>query len=384
MKRRWLTRNLIVLSIVSLTQDAASELLYPLLPLLLTTVIGAAPIALGLIEGAAEAAAGLTKLFSGKASDRLGRKPFVVAGYTIAALGKAFVVLATTWPGVLFGRITDRIGKGLRSAPRDVLLGDGIDDNDLGKAFGFHRMSDTIGAVVGPLLALAGLAALNQDVRAVAMWALIPAMLSGLLTLFVRDHMPKAKSKAESAFANKTPLPKSLKRNIGILAVIQLSNIPDALLLLRLHDIGFSASQMVLAYVLFNLIAAALSLPAGKLADRVSPAKVYALGLMVFAAAYATLGLTSNMFVALIAIAIYGVFPAMTDGVGKSWISKQAPAEIRGKAQGWYQALMNFAVLGAGIWGGALWISGAVQPVLIIAAALALFGAAALATNSRS
>ena len=384
MKRNWLTRNLIVLSIVSLTQDAASELLYPLLPLLLTTVIGAAPIALGLIEGAAEAAAGLTKLFSGKASDRLGRKPFVVAGYTIAGVGKAIVVLATTWPGVLFGRITDRIGKGLRSAPRDVLLGEGIDNKDLGKAFGFHRMSDTIGAVIGPLIALAGLAALNQDVRAVAMWALIPALLSGLLTLFVRDNLPKAKSKAESAFANKTPLPRELKRSIAMLALIQLSNIPDALLLLRLHDIGFSASGMVLSYVLFNLVAAALSLPAGKLADKIAPAKVYALGLVVFAAAYATLGLTNNAVIAVIAIGLYGVFPAMTDGVGKSWISKQAPIEIRGKAQGWYQALMNFAVLGAGIWGGALWISGAMQPVLVIAAALALLGSALLANSSRA
>jgi len=380
-KRNWLTRNLIVLSIVSLTQDAASELLYPLLPLLLTTVIGAAPIALGMIEGAAEAAAGLTKLFSGKASDRLGRKPFVVAGYSIAGVGKAIVVLATTWPGVLFGRITDRIGKGLRSAPRDVLLGEGIDNKDLGKAFGFHRMSDTIGAVIGPLLALAGLAMLNNDVRAVAMWALIPALLSGLLTLFVRDRLPKAKSKAESAFANMTPLSRELKRSIALLAIIQLSNIPDALLLLRLHDIGFSASGLVLAYVLFNLVAAALALPAGKLADKVSPAKVYAFGLVIFAAAYATLGLTNNIVIAVIAIGVYGIFPAMTDGVGKAWISKQAPTEIRGKAQGWYQAMMNFAVLGAGIWGGALWISGAVQPVLVIAAVLALAGSVILASR---
>jgi MFS family permease len=132
---------------------------------------------------------------------------------------------------------------------------------------------------------------------------------------------------------------------------------------------------------LFNLVAAALALPAGKLADKVSPAKVYAFGLVIFAAAYATLGLTNNIVIAVIAIGVYGIFPAMTDGVGKAWISKQAPTEIRGKAQGWYQAMMNFAVLGAGIWGGALWISGAVQPVLVIAAVLALAGSAILATR---
>ncbi|MEO0049418.1 MAG: hypothetical protein RL556_750 [Actinomycetota bacterium] len=371
-----------MLSLVSLTQDAASELLYPLLPLLITSVIGAAPIALGLIEGLAEATAGLTKLFSGKASDRLGRKPFVVAGYSVAAIGKALVVTSSTWGGVLVGRVTDRLGKGLRSAPRDVLLGNGIDDEHLGKAFGFHRMSDTIGAVIGPLLALAGLALLNNDVRAVAVWALIPAALSGLLTFFVKDRMPRTKVKVKGAFSSPLPLPSSLKKNIALLGVIGLSNIPDALLLLRLHDIGFTATAMVLSYVLYNLVAAAASYPAGKLADRFSPAKLYAIGLTVFAAAYFTLGVTNNAPLAVIAIGIYGLFPALTDGVGKTWISRQAPAEIRGKAQGWFQAVMSFSILAAGLLAGALWMHTTMQPALIVAALLAATGAAVLAKRN--
>jgi len=137
MKRKWLSKNLVVLTLVSFTQDAASDLLYPLLPLLLVGVIGAAPLALGVIEGCAEAAAGFTKLYAGRFSDTVGRKPFVTAGYTLAGIGKLFVVLATTWPLVFFGRVTDRIGKGMRSSPRDALINDSVDSEDLGKAFGF-------------------------------------------------------------------------------------------------------------------------------------------------------------------------------------------------------------------------------------------------------
>ena len=163
MRNRWLTPNLIVLTLVSLAQDAASELLYPLLPILLTGVIGAAPLALGLIEGCAEAAAGFTKLIAGKRSDVIGRKPFVVAGYSVAGVGKALVVIATGWPLVFLGRVTDRIGKGLRGTPRDALIHDSVDKEHLGKAFGFHRTGDNIGAVIGPGLALIGLSLLNGD-----------------------------------------------------------------------------------------------------------------------------------------------------------------------------------------------------------------------------
>ena len=186
--KKWLSRNLVLLTLVSLTQDAASELLYPLLPILLTGVIGAAPLALGLIEGCAEAAAGFTKLIAGKSSDKYGRKPFVMAGYSLAGIGKAMVVVATSWPLVFFGRITDRIGKGLRGAPRDALIHDSVPKEHLGKAFGFHRTGDNIGAVIGPGLALIGLAMLDGDVRAVAKWAIIPAILSGFLTFLVKDN----------------------------------------------------------------------------------------------------------------------------------------------------------------------------------------------------
>jgi MFS family permease len=375
--KRWMSRNLVVLTLVSLAQDAASELLYPLLPLLITTsVIAAAPLALGLIEGSAEAAAGFTKIFAGKASDRIGRKPFVVAGYSLAALGKTFVVIASTWHLIFLGRVTDRIGKGMRGAPRDALIHDSVPKEDIGKAFGFHRTGDNIGAVIGPLIALGGLALLNDDVRAVAKWAIIPALLSGFLTLFVREtvkvnkKVDVVKKKIKSG-----PLPRHLKKTIWVLVFIQLTNIPDALLLLRLYDLDFSVTSVVLIYALYSLVTVIFAFPGGHLADRMPPQFAYALGLVAFALAYATLGLTTSHSLAVIALVVYGIFPALTDGVGKAWIAKLSPVESRGRAQGIYQGSMSFAILAAGIWGGALWSKGATQPVLIVAAVGAIVGA---------
>jgi MFS family permease len=380
MMKKWLSRNLVVLTLVSLTQDAASELLYPLLPILLVGVIGAAPLALGLIEGCAEAAAGFTKLIAGKSSDTYGRKPFVIAGYSLAGIGKAFVIVATAWPLVFVGRITDRIGKGLRSTPRDALIHDSVPKEHLGKAFGFHRSGDNLGAVIGPGLALIGLALLDGDVRAVAKWAIIPAILSGVLTIFVRENFVKVERK-KRVKTEKVPLPATLKKTIFVLVLIQLTNIPDALLLLRLHDLGFSTNQVVLSYMLYSAVTMIAAFPAGYVADKLSPRIVYAIGLIAFAGAYATLGLTQNHTIAVLALALYGFFPALTDGVGKAWIAGLSEDKQRGHAQGVYQASMNFAILGAGIWGGATWSSGATQWPLVVAAIGAAIGSLFLAVS---
>ena len=369
--QKWLTRNLIVITLISLAQDAASELIYPLLPILVAGAVGAAPLALGVIEGAAEFAAGFTKLYSGKFSDRLGRKPFVVGGYSLTGFGKALTVLTFTWPGIFAGRVIDRIGKGMRGAPRDALIHDGVEDKDLGKAFGFHRAGDNFGAVIGPLLALILLSIFNNDVRAVAKWALIPAMLSALLTLFIKDH----KGRVSKTNFNKAPLSKNLQKTIWILVAIQVSNIPDALLLLRLHQIGFSTRGVVIGYALYMFIAMLIAFPAGRLADRLHPKSIYLIGLICFSFAYLLLGSTQSHTVALIALGVYGLFPALTDGVGKAWIGRLSTSENRGYAQGSFQARMNFAVLAAGIWGGAIWSSGRYEIALIIAGLAALLGA---------
>ena len=369
--RTWLSRNLIFITLISLAQDAASELIYPLLPILVAGAVGAAPLALGVIEGAAEFAAGFTKLYSGKFSDRFGRKPFVVGGYSLTGIGKVFTVLSLSWPGIFAGRVIDRIGKGMRGAPRDALIHDGVDDKHLGKAFGFHRAGDNLGAVIGPMLALLLLALLNNDVRAVAKWALIPALLSALLTFFIKD----IKSHERKVNFKKAPLSPVLQKTIWILVAIQVTNIPDALLLLRLHEIGFSTSGVVIGYALYMFVAMLFAYPAGKISDRLHPKQVYLIGLTFFAAAYIILGSTTNHAIALVALALYGLFPALTDGVGKAWIGRLSTPENRGYAQGSFQARMNFAVLAAGIWGGAIWSSGSFEIALVLAGVGALIGA---------
>ncbi|MFM8921918.1 MAG: MFS transporter [Candidatus Nanopelagicaceae bacterium] len=369
--KRWLSRNLIVLTIVSMAQDAASELIYPLMPLLIAGVVGAAPLALGIIEGFAEFVAGVSKLYAGKFSDRFGRKRFVVGGYSAAVLGKVFVVFSLSWQGIFAGRVIDRIGKGFRGAPRDALIHDGVEDRHLGKAFGFHRAGDNLGAVIGPLLALFLLALTNDDVRTVAKWALIPALLSAALTFFVKE----VRAVKPAQRFEKVPLTPKLKKTIALLVAIQLTNIPDALLLLRLHDMGFSTKGVVLGYALYMFVATLAAYPAGKVADRLHPKQVYLVGLTIFAIAYITLGLTNSHAVALIALALYGFFPALTDGVGKAWIGRLSSPEARGYSQGLFQATMSFAILAAGIWGGLLWSSGTTEIALVIAGIGALVGA---------
>jgi len=390
-RRPWLTRNLVILTLVSLTQDAASELLYPLLPLFLVGVLAAPPVVLGVIEGLADATAGATKYVAGRWSDTRGRKPFVATGYALAALGKVLVAAAAAWPMVLVGRVTDRFGKGVRAAPRDALIAASVPRESLGRAFGFHRAGDSLGAVIGPLLGLLALALLDGDVRAALWWAVVPAVLSVALVLLVRERRPARPIVADRPETPQTPiirrlapsrspLPRPFWRVAALLTVIALVNFPDALLLLRLMDLGFSTTQVVLAYVLFNLVYTLGAYPAGVLADRWPPAVVYAVGLTAFGIGYLGLGLVDGGPLAYLLIAVYGLFPAFTDGVGKAWVSTLVPDAHRGRAQGVFQALISGAVLVAGLWAGLLWTagSGAGTLPLQVSGVAALGGAALL------
>lgn len=359
--RRWLTRNLVVLTLVSLFQDTASELLYPLLPVLVTGVLAAPPVVLGVIEGGAEGVAGLTRYVTGRWSDRAGRVRFIGAGYGLAAVGKVLVAAAGAWPMVLAGRTVDRLGKGVRSAPRDALIAASVPSENLGRAFGFHRAGDTLGAVLGPLLGLLALSAMGGNLHAALWWAVVPAALSAGLVVLVREHRAPAPARARPAAASAAPsrpLPAVYWWVVGVLVVVGLVNFSDTLLLLRVSELGFGTTQVVLAYVLFNVVYAVGSYPAGALTDRWPRAYVYAVGLLAFAAGYVGLALVGKGPVVFVLLAVYGLFPALTDGVGKAWISSLVPAEHRGRAQGAFQALSSGAVLVAGLWAGLLWDAG--------------------------
>lgn len=370
----WLTRNVRVLSLVSLLQDAATELLYPLLPIYLTTALGAPPAVVGAVEGAAEGAASLTKIVSGPLGDSFGRRPLIATGYGMAALGKVIVAAATAWPGVLVGRVVDRLGKGLRGAVRDALLVDGIEPAQRGRVFGFHRTMDTLGAVIGPLLGLAGYELFHHEIRPVLYLAVIPAALSVLLIAWVRERPRQAPRGARpSLFAGAKGLPRRYWQVVSFLVAFSVVNFPDALLLLRLKEIGFSVVGVILAYVGYNLVYALTSLPAGMLADRFGRPVAYGAGLVFFAVGYLGLGITTSPVAAWAVIAVYGMFTACYDGVGKAWISTLVGEELQSSAQGVFQGLSGFAVLAAGLWAGFLWGADGRLPLLVSGAAGAVF-----------
>lgn len=357
-ERPWLTRNLKVVSAVSLMQDAASELLYPLMPILLTTVLGAPAAVVGAVEGIAEGVAAATKVVAGRLGDRFRKKPLVALGYGLAALGKVFVAAANVWGVVLAGRAIDRLGKGIRGAPRDALLVQDVPIEGRGRAFGFHRAADTAGAVIGPLLALAGYELLDHDLRPLLWVAVVPAVLSVLLVGLLRERPPAAEaveSGGGSTPGHATPLGSAYWRVVGVLGLFSLVNFPDALLLLRLHEIGFGVTGVILAYVGYNAVYTVTSFPAGVVADRLGPRTVVAVGLLVFATAYVGLGTTEDHRVAWLLMGGYGAYTGLTDGVGKAWVSSLLPATSQGSGQGIFQGVLGGGVLAAGIWAGLAW-----------------------------
>ncbi|MEP6815722.1 MAG: MFS transporter [Marmoricola sp.] len=378
--RPWLTRNLRIVSGVSFLQDAASELLYPIMPILLTTVLGAPAAVVGAVEGTAEGVAAVTKYFSGRLSDRYRKVPLVGLGYGLAALGKLLIALAGVWPVVLAGRCVDRLGKGIRGAPRDSLMVVDVPVEARGRAFGFHRAADTAGAVVGPLLALGALQ-LVDGIRPLLYIALVPAVLSVLL-VFALKEVPGPVSTTPRAKVMRhptEPLPAPFWRVVVVLGVFSLVNFPDALLLLRLSDIGFSLSGVILAYVGYNAVYAALSYPAGVVADRLGPRTVIGVGLLVFAVAYAGLGLTTSHLAAWLLLAGYGAFTGLTDGVGKAWVSSLLPAGQQGTGQGVFQGLLGAGVLVAGLWAGFSWGADGHLPLVVSGGLAAVMAVVVLA-----
>jgi MFS family permease len=382
--RRWLTRNVRVLSAVSFLQDTASELLYPLLPIYLTTVLGAPAAVVGAVEGAAEGAASLTKLAAGPLGDRFARRPLIATGYGMAALGKVMVAAATAWPGVLAGRVVDRLGKGIRGAPRDALLVADVDEAARGRVFGFHRAMDTCGAVVGPLLGLAGYELLDHQIAPLLWVAVVPAVLSVALVFLVRERrrvLPSGPRRL--VFSRVGELPRRYWRVTALLVAFGVVNFPDALLLLRLNEIGFSVVEVILAYVGYNAVYAVSSYPAGLLADRIPRPAVFGIGLVFFAVGYTGLGLTDDTVTAWLLIGVYGLFTGCTDGVGKAWISSLVGSDLQASAQGVFQGASGFAVLAAGLWAGFLWGADGRLPLLVSGIAGGVFAIALLAIALR-
>jgi MFS family permease len=380
---RGLPRNVKVLSAVSFFQDAASELLYPVLPLFVTGVLGAPPSALGVIEGVAEGTASGAKAISGRLADRRRRRPLVAAGYGISSLAKPLIGAATGWGLVLVARFVDRLGKGLRTSPRDALIAADTPAEVRGRAFGFHRAADTAGAVVGPLLGLGLYEALDHRLRPLFFIATGPALVSVALVWLVRERPAPAPAAARERPGPAAALPPAYWRLVGVLAVFALANFSDAFLILRAKDLGLGFVSIVGAYALYNAVYAALSYPAGHLSDRVPRRLVFAGGLVAFAVAYVGLGLADRGGWVWVLLPLYGAYTALTDGVARAWVADVAPGAAVGSGLGYYHALTGVGVLVAGVWAGLAWGAGGSIPLLVSGAVVGAL-AVGLAVGGRA
>jgi MFS family permease len=355
---RNIPKNVIWLGLVSLFNDIASEMIYPIVPLFLTVTLGVPMTVVGLIEGTAEATASLLKVFSGWFSDLVGqRKPLAVAGYSFSTFAKLILYLSFSWPLVLLGRFVDRLGKGVRVAPRDALIADSTAPEIRGAVFGFHRSMDTFGAVCGPLIAVGLMAVFAANYRLIFLISFIPALLGVLvLQFFVAEVKPKteARPKITLAFDNFGP---QYYLFLIVSLVFTLGNSSDVFLILRSKDLGLSAVLVIFAYVIYNIFFALFSYPAGILADRIGFKKVLVAGFLIFAAVYAGFGLTHNPHTVWLLFAIYGFYIAFTEGVGKAYISNIAPKDKVATAIGLYYTLTGVAVLLASLVAGWLWSS---------------------------
>lgn len=382
-----LPRNVIVLSWVSFFQDAASEMLYPVLPLFLTSVLGAPVAVVGLIEGVGEATASVMKIVSGRLADVRTRRPLVALGYGMSSLAKPLIGLAQMWPFVLAARVVDRTGKGIRTSPRDALIADETPAHLRGRAFGFHRAADTAGAVCGPLIGLGVYELLGghtSDIRPLFYVAFIPAIISMALVVFVREAKthPSVPSRVRPV-PLRSEYPRHFWRVLAFLTLFGVVNFSDALLILRAKALGLGFVTVVCAYILYNLTYAGLSYPAGRLSDRVPRRNIFAAGLVVFAIAYLGLGVVTTSAWVWPLLAVYGAFTALTDGVGKAWITDLLPADRHGSGLGLYQGVIGAGSLVAGVWAGLAWHGNGRVPLVISGSVVAVLAIVLLVGGKR-
>ena len=390
-------KNVFVLGLVSFFTDISSEMLYPIIPIFLTAVLNAPMSIVGLIEGIAESTASILKVVSGWLSDRSGkRKPFVIYGYSLSTIAKPLLALAATWHFVLAARFLDRFGKGLRTSARDALIADSTDAEFRGKAFGFHRALDTVGAVLGPLLALLLLYYLNGNYRTIFLIAFIPALISVVLLFF---YVSEKKGEKKVGVSYKlSEFSRDFKIFLLINIVFAIGNSSNVFLILRTKNIFESfggvpsiitwafgsigiTAVVILTYVAYNITYSLASMPAGILSDRIGRRNVMVGGFLIFSLVYLGFALANQGYLVWILFAVYGFYMAMTDGVSKAYAVDLVPAEKRGTAIGLYYSVTGILALLSSIIAGLLWdYAGASAPfffgsvaALVAAAMLVVF-----------
>lgn len=363
-KNRWLIGihgNVLLLGIVSFFNDAASEMIYPLLPVFLSTVLGAGPAAIGMIEGVAESTASFLKLASGFISDRVHhRKGWVIGGYALSNTARPLIGLTTIWTGVLALRFVDRIGKGVRTSPRDALIAESTPLEYRGKAFGFHRAADHAGAVVGPLLAALFLAGFSLNLKTVFIFSIVPGLFSMVaLSAGVRETSIEARPsgryeplKIRQAWRE---MPQTLRRFALILFLFTLGNSTDAFLLLKAQRLGVSVALIPILWTVLHIVKMGSSLPGGVASDRWGRRGVIVTGWIVYTLTYAGFAIADSAWQAWALFMIYGLYFGLTESVEKALIADLAPPHLRGSAFGLYNLMIGIGALPASLLFGSVW-----------------------------
>lgn len=370
-----------VLGLVSFFMDVSSEMIHAILPLFLTVGLGASAAIVGVIEGVAEATASIVKVFSGYISDRIGRrKPLMLIGYGLGALSKPFFAIAQAPLTVFTARFADRIGKGIRGAPRDALIADVTEDSFRGRAYGLRQMLDTTGAFVGPLLAIALLAIFSNDMRAVFWFAVIPGVLSVLCVIFgVKDRaIPESEksSKPPIKLTDLKRLDRAFWSVVAVGVVFMLARFSEAFLVLKANQAGLPLALAPLVFIVMNVVYAAGAYPAGAWADRAPPAKILLWGIAALVTADMILAFAAGVAGAFAGIVLWGVHMALTQGLLAKLVAQHAPADLRGSAFGAFNLATGLAALGASVIAGLIWTVIGSAAVFLTGAAFALAAAA--------
>jgi MFS family permease len=366
-----------LLGVVSLLNDVASEAIYPLLPFFLTGVLGATAVSLGLIEGAAEAISSVLKVLSGRASDRWRRrKPIVVVGYSLSGTARPFISMATQWGTVFALRFVDRVGKGIRGAPRDAMLADFASESNRGRVYGFHRAMDHTGAVLGPMLATAFLLAFPDRYRTLFALTALPGAATVILLLWVREHRTTPAPKSlitshQSLVADELRLPGPLVRYLVVLSVFTLGNSADAFLLLRLTEAAGGPQLIPLFWSLLHVVKMAASLVGGAASDRLGRRPLIAIGWLIYAAVYGGFAFATSLWVLVAWFLIYGLYYGAVEGSERAFVADFAQPSQRGTAFGIYNAVSGIGALVSSVVFGLIWNAYGEMPAFLTGAMLA-------------
>jgi MFS family permease len=373
-----LSRNTFLLACASLFADISTEMLYPVLPVFLTQVLGASGSVVGLIDGVAQATQNIVQGFSGWLSDKLQRrKPIALAGYLLAAIAKPLMGASASWPGVLGGRFLDRLGTGARSAPRDALVASSADEEHRGKAFGLEGIGDNLGAFLGPLVAVGLLVLLHVDMRAVFYLALVPGLLAVLMIVLVTERPVTAAAKSKLD-VNLRQFPGIYWKYLLVIALFGIGNSSNAFLILQTQAIGASLETTILVYAAFNLVAALISYPAGSLSDRWGRRNILLASFAVFFIAYLGFALTGDLLLIAALFVLYGLYQGIFRTVGKALATDFVPEHLRASGVGWYNTTVGLLGLVASIAAGLLWDHVGHAAVFLFGAAFAVVGGVAL------